>query len=157
MELGLLVRFQIASHFQEPVCCTWFWITLKGEIVQVSFLIRGFPVFHALFYSSSFLILICTIKHAEGLVLIVISQALIHDSGSIVLEWDWGFPNDSDTRDVQTTHWEKWQDFTFLRDKLNLTIIMSNNKSSKMSCMFGLTYSYILLLLLSGSDLGQIS
>lgn len=42
-------------------------------------------------------------KHTMGFVIIATSQALLQDSGSILLKWDWGFPNGSETGDVQMT------------------------------------------------------
>lgn len=64
------------------------------------------------------------IKCAMEFVIIVMSQALLHDSDSMSLESDWVFPNDSDAGKVQVTLWEKWLDFIFLHNKLNMIIIM---------------------------------
>lgn len=43
------------------------------------------------------------IKCAMEFVIIVMSQALLHDSDSMSLESDWVFPNDSDAGKVQVT------------------------------------------------------
>lgn len=56
--------------------------------------------------------------------IIVMSQAPLHNSDSMSLEFYWVFPNDSDAGKVQMTLWEKWLDFIFLRNKLNMIIIM---------------------------------